>query len=85
MQKQLEYIKTEITQRIHKKFIEKFNGNQREFARAASCDEKTIRKIFNEDAGLTLNLFFKLCYALETEPSEIIKDLKWEGVSKGKK
>lgn len=56
--------------------MEKFNGNKSLFAKKVGCDEKTIRLIFDHSQGMTLNLFFKIAFALEVEPSELIKDLK---------
>lgn len=75
MQKQLEEIKQEVTKRIYKEFMVKFGGNKLQFAKAAGCNEKTIRLLFDEGAGMTLNLLFKLAKALEVEPSELLKGL----------
>jgi len=75
MQKQLEEIKQEVTKRIYKEFMIKFAGNKLQFAKAAGCNEKTIRLLFDEDAGMTLNLLFKLAKALDVEPSELLKGL----------
>ena len=76
MQSELDEIQLEITKRIYKLFLEKFNGNKLAFAKAAKCDEKTIRLIFDYNQGMTLNLLLKIAYALEIEPSELLKDLK---------
>ena len=56
--------------------MEKHNGNKLQFAKKVGCDEKTIRLIFDKNQGITMNLFFKIAYALEIEPSELIKDIK---------
>jgi hypothetical protein len=56
--------------------MEKYNGNKLQFAKKVGCDEKTIRLIFDKNQGMTMNLFFKIALALETEPCELIKDLK---------
>lgn len=56
--------------------MEKHNGNKLQFAKKVGCDEKTLRLIFDNNQGMSMNLFFKIAYALEIEPSELIKDLK---------
>lgn len=75
MQKKVEEIEAELSTRIYKLFLVRFDGNKSAFARASNCHEKTIRRIFNNQQGLTVNLLFKFCYALKIEPSELIKDL----------
>lgn len=74
-QQQLDELKAEVTRRIYERFLEKFNGNQREFARAAGCDEKAIRLLFQEKQGMTLNLLFKVSAALGVEASELLNGL----------
>lgn len=76
MQTQLDNIKETLTKRIYDLFMEKHNGNKLQFAKKVGCDEKTIRLIFDKNQGITMNLFFKIAYALEIEPSELIKDIK---------
>lgn len=75
MQKELDEIKKEVTKRIYLEFKEKFDGNKRKFAEKAGCDEKTIRLLFDFGQGMTLNLLFKLAFALDVSPSDLIKDL----------
>jgi len=75
-EKQLEKAKKEITERLYKKFMVKYNGNKSRFAKDAQCDEKTIRLVFDNGQGMTLNLMFKLCFALEISPSELLKGLQ---------
>ena len=75
MQDQLEEIKKEVTKRIYLEFKQKFQGNKRQFAKKAGCDEKTIRLLFDFDQGMTLNLLFKLAFALDMNPSDLIKNL----------
>lgn len=53
----------------------KFAGNKLQFAKAAGCDEKTLRLLFEQGQGMTLNLLFKLAYALEISPSELLDGL----------
>lgn len=76
MQKELEEIKKEVTSRIHELFLEKFKGNKRHFADAVGCSDKTIRLLFDFGQGMTLNLLFKIANALETTPSDLLKDLQ---------
>lgn len=55
--------------------MEKFAGNKLQFAKAAGCDEKALRLLFEQNQGMTLNLLFKLAYALDVPASELLKDL----------
>ena len=52
----------------------KFNGNKLQLAKAAKCDEKTVRKLFDEGQGMTINLF-KLAHALDTTPAKLLEGL----------
>jgi plasmid maintenance system antidote protein VapI len=76
MQKQLEKIEIELSHRIYKLFIIKFEGNKSAFARASQCNETTIRRIFRNEQGITINLLIRIAKALGVEPTELIKDLK---------
>jgi hypothetical protein len=76
VQTELDNIKETLTKRIYILFMEKHNGNKLQFAKKVGCDEKTLRLIFDNNQGMSMNLFFKIAYALEIEPSELIKDLK---------
>ena len=78
MQKELDSLKEKLTKRIYDLFVEKYNGNKSLFAKKVGCDEKTIRLIFDHNQGLTINLFLKIAYALNVEPSELLKDIKLE-------
>jgi DNA-binding Xre family transcriptional regulator len=75
MQKQLDILKETITKRIYTLFMEKYNGNKSRFAKDAGCNEKTIRLLFDHNQGMTLNLLFKISYALNVQPSELLKEL----------
>lgn len=75
MQNRWEDIQAEITKRLHKEFMGKYGGNKLRFAKDAGCDEKSLRYLFQEGGNMSLNLLFKLCYALEIEPSELLKGL----------
>lgn len=76
MQKKLDEIKKEITDRIYKEFENKFENNNRKFAKAVGCDEKTIRLLFDHNQGMSLNLLFKIAAAIDVKPSELLKDLE---------
>lgn len=76
MQTQLDNIKETLTKRIYDLFMEKHNGNKLQFAKKVGCDEKTIRLILDKNQGMTMNLFFKIAFALEVDPVDLIKDLK---------
>ena len=71
----MDIIKVEVTKRIYDLFMKKFNGNKLQFAKAAGCDEKALRLLFDEGQGMTLNLLFKLAAALDTTPSELLNGL----------
>jgi len=75
MQNELDAIQIELIKRIHLLFLEKFHGNKLAFAKAAHCDEKTIRRLFENQQGMTVNLLFKIAHALETTPSQLLADL----------
>lgn len=73
MQKQLEQIEKELTERLYKLFLAKFNGNQSAFARASNCSETTIRRVFQNKQGITINLLLRFCSALDVDVTEILK------------
>ncbi len=81
MQKELEIIKKDVTDRVHKLFLEKFDGKQRQFAKAVGCDEKAIRLLFKENSGMTLNLLFKIAAALDTTPSNLLEGLEYKKIT----
>ncbi len=56
--------------------MEKYKGNKSAFAKDVHCDEKTIRLLFNNSQGMSLNLFIRISHALDVEPSDLLKDLK---------
>lgn len=75
MQKQVKEIEVELTQRIYKLFLEKFNGNNSEFAKASQCSETTIRRVFRNEQGITINLLLRMCHALNTTASQVLDGL----------
>jgi transcriptional regulator with XRE-family HTH domain len=76
MQKQLENIEIELSQRIYKLFLSKFDGNKSAFARAAGCNETTIRRILRNEQGITFNLLLIIAFALEVSVNDLIKSLE---------
>lgn len=72
MQKQLEKIEKELSQRLYKLFLAKFDGNQSAFARASNCSETTVRRIFQNKQGITLNLLMRFSYALDVSVVELL-------------
>jgi plasmid maintenance system antidote protein VapI len=76
MQKQLEKIEIELAKRIYKLFIVKFDGNKSAFARAAECKETTIRRIFRNQQGISVNLLLRLTFALEISITDLFKELE---------
>ena len=75
MQQQLDLLKSEVTKRVYKLFMEKYAGNKSQFAKAAGCNEKTLRLLFEHNQGMTLNLLFKLSFALDTTPSDLLNGI----------
>jgi len=81
MQNELDAIQLELTKRIHLLFLEKFNGNKLAFSKAAHCDEKTIRRLFEQQQGMTINLLFKIAFALEIKPVQLLDGLSMTDAS----
>ena len=75
MQKQLEKIEVEVIQKIYKLFLEKFDGNKSAFAKASECSETTIRRLFKNEQGITLNLLLRIAFALDTTVCDLLKDI----------
>ena len=75
MQQQLDKLKEEVTIGVYELFMAKFAGNKLQFAKAAGCDEKTLRLLFEQNQGMTLNLLFKLAHALDVPASELLAGL----------
>lgn len=74
MQNELEEIEEEVTQKIYKLFLEKFDGNKSAFAKATGCSETTIRRILRRQQGITINLLLRIVNALDTNVSDLFKD-----------
>ncbi|WP_258541767.1 hypothetical protein [Parvicella tangerina] len=65
----------EIVRLIESKFDEKFEGNKLRFANAVGCDPKTLRDVFSGNHYMSMNLFLKVCSALEEKPSELLAQI----------
>ncbi len=76
MQKQIEQIEAELVERIYKLFLDKFNGNKSEFARASKCSETTVRRVFGSKQRMTIDLSLRMCYAVGIDILEL-----FEGIS----
>lgn len=73
--KDIEILEAELVDRIYKLFIAKFDSNKSSFAKASNCTETTIRRILRNEQGITINLLIRIANALDTTPSELLKDL----------
>jgi hypothetical protein len=75
MQNELDAIQLELTKRKYLLFLEMFNGNKLAFSKAAHYDEKTMRRLFEHQQGMTINLLFKIAFALEIKPKQLLDGL----------
>lgn len=75
MQKEVNKREVELVEKLYKLYLVKFNGNNSEFARASLCSETTIRRVFKNEQGITLNLFLRMCHALNVNATEIFEGL----------
>lgn len=76
MQKHLEQIEIELTKRIYKYFLLKFDGNKSQFARAAKCSETTVRRVFRNEQRMTVDLLLRFCVALGVEVNEFFDGIR---------
>jgi plasmid maintenance system antidote protein VapI len=75
VQRKIEEIEEEVTQKIYKLFLEKFDGNKSAFAKATGCSETTIRRVLRKQQGITINLLLRIANALDTNVSELFRNL----------
>lgn len=75
MQKQLEQAEIELSQRIYKHFLVKFDGNKSAFARASNCSEGAVRKVFQNKMSITFNLLLRFSVALDVRINELVEGL----------
>ncbi len=78
MQKELDKIKEEVVERIRVVVKKDFDGNNRKFARAVGCNEKSIRSLLDHNQGMTLNMLFKIATAIKTTPSQLLDGLEYK-------
>jgi len=76
MQKDLADIEAELVERIYSLFMKVYNGNKSEFARVAQCRESTVRRIFRNEQGITINLLLRISAALNVSASDLLNGLK---------
>lgn len=75
MQKELDDIKKQLTERIRIVFQEEFGGNKSLFATKVGCSEKAVRLLFDFGSGMSLNLLLKISHAIGQTPSELLQGL----------
>ena len=76
MQNSFEQIEAKLVTKIYKEFLVKFDGNKSKFAKASSCSETTVRRVFLNKQRMTLDLFLRFCFALEIDIIELFKNIK---------
>lgn len=59
-----EQIEVELVNKIYKEFLIKYDGNKSRFAKASSCSETTVRRVFSNKQRMTLDLLLRFCDAL---------------------
>lgn len=82
MQKYFEQIEADLVKRIYKEFLLKFDGNKSKFAKASSCSETTVRRVFRNEQRMTVDLLLRFCSALEFDINLLFKDLNFKKISK---
>jgi transcriptional regulator with XRE-family HTH domain len=75
MDKELENLEKEISNRLYNIFLIKYEGNKSAFARASDCTEGTIRRVFKNKQSITINLLLRLCQALQISASDLLEGL----------
>ncbi|SHE78559.1 Cro/C1-type HTH DNA-binding domain-containing protein [Flavobacterium fontis] len=74
MQQRINNIESEVIERLYRLFILRYQGNNSKLAKASDCSETTIRRVFSGKQGVTLNLFLRICNALEVTPIEVLNE-----------
>ena len=69
-------IETDLVKIIYVLFLDKFEGNKTRFANASECTETTVRRVFLHKQRMTLNLFLRFCFALETNPVDLLNKIE---------
>jgi transcriptional regulator with XRE-family HTH domain len=76
MQTYFEKIEAELVNRLYKEFLIKFDGNKSKFAKASSCSETTVRRVFRNEQRMTVDLLLRFCAALGMKVSELFDHLE---------
>lgn len=71
MHKKIEQIENQLVTKIYKEFLVKFDGNKSKFAKASSCSETTVRRVFLNKQRMTVDLLLRFCAALEIDVIEL--------------
>ncbi len=74
MQSPFEQIEAKLVNRVFKEFLVKFDGNKSKFAKASSCSETTVRRVFLNKQRMTVDLLLRFCYALEIDIIQLFQD-----------
>lgn len=74
MQKKIEQIEAQLVTKIYKEFLVKFDGNKSKFAKASSCSETTVRRVFLNKQRMTVDLLLRFCAALEIDVIKLFND-----------
>ena len=69
-------IETDLVKYIYVLFLDKFERNKTRFANASECTETTVRIVFLHKQRMTLNLFLRFCFALETNPVDLLNKIE---------
>ncbi len=75
MRQEIGQVEAELSERIYKLFLVKFNGNKSAFARASRCSEAAVRKVFRKEQSITFNLLLRFCRALDVSISDLVNGL----------
>jgi hypothetical protein len=75
MQKKIEQIEAQLVTKIYKVFLVKFDGNKSKFAKASSCSETTVRRVFLNKQRMTVDLLLRFCNALEIDVIELFNSI----------
>ncbi|WP_296686870.1 helix-turn-helix domain-containing protein [Flavobacterium sp.] len=76
MQNRFEQIEAQLVTKIYKEFLIKFDGNKSKFAKASTCSETTVRRVFLNKQRMTVDLLLRFCAALEMDVIDLFKDSK---------
>ena len=78
MQNRFEQIEAELVTIVYKEFLLKFDGNKSKFAKASSCSETTVRRVFRNEQRMTVDLLLRFCSALGIDIIQLFKEINIE-------